>query len=85
MVPPMPFCYHPFPMQGAVLRYFAALRWSPGRHQLWPPAFREHARTLLLCAHRHEGGAATGLWALPTPVLLHVLEALAGWRTDWLA
>lgn len=80
----------PLPVQGAVLRYFAALRWEPGRHQLWPPAFRAQARALLLASHRrpaphHAGGGGTGLWALPVPVVMHIIEALAGRRTDWLA
>lgn len=88
--------------QGAVFRFFAALPWTPARHQLWPLKFRQAAWELLLCAHRrpHGGGmgvgtgtggaggqegSRTGLWALPVPVVLQVIEALAGRRAEWLA
>lgn len=83
-------------LQGAVLRYFASLPWTPERHRLWPPAFRDKARALLLAAHRRpcagaRGGssgaaaAGAGLWALPTPVVLQIVAAIAGRRTDWMA
>ncbi len=93
---PLPLTSHvlllgpPSLLQGAVLRYFAHLPWSPQRHHLWPPAFRLQARELLLCAHRRPAqqgagaAAAAGLWALPREVVVHILEALGGSRTDWM-
>ena len=74
-----------------MLRFLSSQGWSQERHASWPVAFRAAVRTLLLCAHRQQqraahgsGGSEAGLWALPLPLVHHILTVLAGRRSDWL-
>lgn len=50
-----------------------AFGWSPERHRLLPPRFRDAARVLLLCAARAE----SPLSRLPPEATLHIIELLA--------
>ena len=78
-----------------MFRYLAALPWSAETHQLWPPAFREAAGTLLKVAGLRpardnrpasaDGEAPTTLAALPAPVLQHIIAlAAAPGRVEWM-
>ena len=53
-------------------------RWSPGTHRLWPPAFKDAARTLLLAsAHSSQ------LEALPADAVLRVVQLTAVPMSGW--
>ncbi|PSC76029.1 chloride Carrier Channel family isoform A [Micractinium conductrix] len=73
-----PFDFYPAGLNEGVLLVARGGRWSPGTHRLWPPAFKDAARTLLLAsAHSSQ------LEALPADAVLRVVQLTAVPMSGW--